>query len=235
MQPSGNKRVENGQSTPRPLIASVRGKGRMLKRICNRTIGWLAILTPMWFAVIYFVMSSLHPNYSHSTKAISELGSLDAPNRWAWNIGGYILPGLAISLLGVGLARHFDGEKGASWVARPLMASGLFMAMSGVFPGDFLNRTSPTMLLHAIGAFGSFIAFLVCAFSAPALLRRYAGWRAYVWPSTAIVILSIASGFFRSGNAPGLGQRMGFLLFFMWIGLLGYGLIRNSQPVRSTA
>jgi hypothetical membrane protein len=65
-------------------------------------------------------MSSLHPNYSHFTKAISELGSLDAPNLWVWNIGGYILPGVAVSLLGLGLARHFYGEKGAGWVSRPL-------------------------------------------------------------------------------------------------------------------
>ena len=207
----------------------------MLKNIRNRTIGWIAMLTPIWFGLIYFVMSSLHPNYSHSTKAISELGSLDAPNLWVWNVGGYILPGVAISLLGIGLARQFDGEKGAGWVSRPLIASGLFMAMSGVFPGDFENRTSPTMLLHAVGALGSFIAFLISGFSAPALLLRHPEWRAYVLPSTTIVILSIVSGFLRSGNSPGLGQRIGFLFFFMWIALVGYGLIRNSKGVPTIA
>ena len=207
----------------------------MLKRISNRTIGWLAILTPIWFGLLYLVMSSLHPDYNHATKAISELGSLDAPNLWVWNIGGFVLPGLVISLLGIGLDRHFRGEQGASWVSWPLIISGLFMAMSGVFPGDFENRTSPTMILHAIGSFGSFIAFLFCGFAAPALLRRHAGWRTYVLPSIAIVVLSIASGFFRTGNAPGLGQRMGFIFFFMWIGFVGVGLIRNSHSVPSSA
>ncbi len=178
-------------------------------------------------------MSSVRPEYSHATKAISELGSLDAPNLWAWNIGGYILPGLCIALLGVVLARHFRGKKGGTWVSLPLIGSGLSMAMSGVFPGDFDNRTSATMILHATGAIGSFIAFLVCGFAAPALLRRHSAWRAYAWPSLTIVILSIVSGFVRSDNAPGIGQRIGFALFSMWIALIGVGLFRNSRAATS--
>lgn len=133
----------------------------MLKNIPDQTIGWLAILTPIWF----------------------------------W------------------LARHFNAESGAGCVSRPLNALGLLMAMSGVFSGDFENRTSFTMLLHTIGALGSYFAFLISGFSAPALLRQHSERQAYVWPSTAIVILSIASGFLRSGNSPGLGQRIGFLFF----------------------
>ncbi len=110
----------------------------------------------------------------------------------------------------------------AGWVSRSLIASGLFMAMSGVFPGDFENRTSPTMLLHAFGAFGSFIAFLISGFSAPALLRRHSEWCAYVWPSTAIVILSIASGFLRSGNASRIrpADRVPVFLHVDFIGWL---------------
>lgn len=200
-----------------------------MPKIPNRTIGLLAIATPFWFGLIYIAMSSIRADYSHATKAISELGSLDAPNLWLWNIGGYMLPGACIALLGLGLGRHFHGEKGAAWVSLPLIGSGLLMAMSGVFPGDFENRSSPTMILHAIGALGSFVAFLVCGFAMPALLRRHSGWRAYAWPSLTIVILSIASGFFRSGNTPGIGQRIGFVFFFVWIALIGVGLYRNSR------
>ena len=75
-----------------------------MPRFSNRTIGILAIAIPFWFALIYFVMSSVRADYSHATKAISELGSLDAPNRWVWNIGGYVIPGVVIALLGAGIS-----------------------------------------------------------------------------------------------------------------------------------
>ena len=201
---------------------------KLIYKLTDRTIGLLAIATPLWFALLYFVMSSLRVDFSHATKAVSELGSLDAPNRWAWNVGGYILPGLSIALLGVGIARHFHGERGAKLVSLSLIVSGLLMVMSGVFPGDFDNRTSPTMILHTIGALGSFLAFLVCGFAMPWLFRRHSGWSVYAWPSLGIVALSIAAGFFRTGNAPGIGQRLGFLCFFLWVGLVGIGLFRNA-------
>lgn len=197
--------------------------------ISNRAIGLIAVATPFWFVIVYFAMSSLRPEYNHFTKAISELGSVDAPNKWAWNIGGYIITGLGIALLGIGLARQFRGAKNSRWVSLPLIASGLFMAMSGVFPGDFDNRSSITMILHTIWSIGSFMGFLIAGFATPALLRRLPGWRAYALPSLIIVILAIASGVLRSGNAPGLGQRIGFALVFGWVVLIGIGLVRNSH------
>lgn len=83
-------------------------------------------------------MSSMRSEYSHLTKAISELGSVDAPNLWYWNTLGYVLPVLFISLLGVGLITRFP--KLSKIPGYALVASGLFMALSGVFPGDFENR-----------------------------------------------------------------------------------------------
>ncbi len=191
-------------------------------------IGFLAIALPFWFALIYFVMSLARADFSHATKAISELGSVDAPNRWVWNIGGYVIPGAVIALLGTGIRGQFWGEKGVRLASSSLVASGLLMATSGVFPGDFDNRTSFTMIMHAIGSFGSFVAFLICGFSMPWLLRRSLVWRVYAWPSLVLVLLSIATGFLRSGDAPGIGQRLGFACFFAWIGLMGIGLFRNA-------
>lgn len=202
--------------------------------ISNRTIGVIAMVTPVWFCLLYYAMSSMRPEYQHATKAISELGSVDAPNGWLWNLGGYILSGLGVSMLGVGLRRHFRGTPGTNWVSFPLIASGIFMAISGVFPGDFENRSSATMILHTLGALGSFLVFLVCGFAAPFLLRRHVSWRAYAWPSLAIVLLSIASGFLRSGAAPGIGQRLGFAFFFLWIGLMGFGLFHNTRVTADT-
>jgi hypothetical membrane protein len=60
----------------------------------NRQIGLLAMIVPVWFTGIYLTLSALRPDYSHLTKAISELGAVDAPRAWIWNLFGYVLSGL---------------------------------------------------------------------------------------------------------------------------------------------
>ena len=190
----------------------------------NRRIGILAMIVPVWFGSVYGIMAVLRPDYSHLTKAISELGSVDAPRAWIWNLLGYILPGMAVALLGLGIGNRFAKESGARVPAWALIASGLFMALSGVFPGDFENRTSITMIVHAVGSFGSFLVFLVAAFSLPRVMRRFREWEPYVWPSLVLAAGSIVTGFLRTGNAPGLGQRLGFACFFLWVAVVGYAL-----------
>ena len=198
--------------------------------ISRKNIGLIALITPFWFLTVYLVMSGRRPEYSHLTKAISELGSLDAPNRWFWNVLGYILPGLAIALLGVGLKREFaPASRHTSIPAFALVASGLFMTMSGVFPGDFENRTSTTMILHTVCSLGSFAAFLVTGFWLPKIFRSHESWRWVAWPSLTLVVASVVAGFLRSGAAPGLGQRLGFAFVFAWVGLVGYALVRSNS------
>jgi hypothetical membrane protein len=192
----------------------------------QKTIGRIAAATPAWFLLIYFAISALRPEYSHLTKAISELGSWDAPNLWAWNVLGYILPGLVVSLLGVGLFREFSPK--ARIPSTALIVSGLLMALSGVFPGDFENRQSPSMLMHLVGSLGSYVVFLVAGIGLLRVMRSAPAWRWAAWPSLALVLLSVATGFLRSGTAPGLGQRLGFACFFLWVALMGFAMVRAS-------
>ena len=198
--------------------------------ISIRTIGFIAAITPLWFFTVYMVMASRRPEYSHLTKAISELGSWDAPNLWVWNVLGYILPGLAMALLGSGLKRAFAGTTPrAAFPTGALVVAGLLMAMSGVFPGDFDNRSSTSMVLHTVGSLGSFVAFLIAGFGLPPAFRARADWRWLAMPSVALVIASIVTGLLRTGAAPGLGQRLGFACVFAWVGLVGYALMRNDR------
>lgn len=196
----------------------------------RKSIGLIALVTPLWFLAVYLIMSGLRPEYSHLTKAISELGSIGAPKMWVWNVFGYVLPGLSIALLGIGLNREFGQTyRTAMTPTAALVCSGLLMSLSGVFPGDFENRSSITMIIQMIGSIGSFVAFLVAGFWLPQLFRSAPQWRWVVWPSLILVIGSIVTGFLRSGAAPGLGQRLGFACFFVWIGLVGFALWRSGH------
>lgn len=195
----------------------------------RRRIGLIAVAAPFWFAAVYLILSSRRPEFSHLTKAVSELGSLDAPDRWLWHVLGYIVPGLAVALLGIGLNREFSARPRYAFPALALTASGLLMAMSGVFPGDFENRTSTTMMLHTVASLGSFAAFLVAGLWLPRAFRSVDTWRWLAWPSLTLVVASVLAGFLRSGDAPGLGQRVGFALFFAWVGMVGYALWRSGR------
>ena len=196
-----------------------------------RRAGLLAALTPLWFWAVYAVMAAIRPDFSHLTDAVSELGSLDAPRMWVWNVLGYILPGLAVGALGLGLRRAFAADRRVQLPAYALVASGAALALSGVFPGDFVDRDSFTMVVHLVGSLLCFVAFLVAGFSLPRVLRGepWSQWAA--WPSLALVVGSIVTGFLRSGDAPGLGQRLTFLCYFLWVGLVGVVLLRGGRAV----
>ena len=197
----------------------------------RRAIAWMNLVVPAWFAALYLAMSARRPEYSHFTDAISELGSLDAPDRWVWNVFGYLLPGLAIALLGVAMRGPFAARPTRSLVAAGGLAGfGLLMALSGVFPADMSDFSSTTTRLHLVGAMGSYVAFLVAGFSFPNLFASRPAWAWAGKPSLALVWLSIASGFLRYwGDMPGLGQRVTFLIVFLWIGLVSLALLRATR------
>lgn len=202
----------------------------------QRSLGIAALLVPAWFLAVYLVMSAARPEYSHTTDAISELGSLDAPNLWAWNILGYILPGLVVALLGVGLKREFAGAgRAAAMASIALVAAGLFMALSGAFPANMADFQSATTRIHIIGSFGCYLAFLIAGFWFPSCFRKHAAWRWVALPSLVLVVASIATGFLRFGGMGGVGQRLTFACFFLWIALVGLALWRANADRTSLA
>ena len=64
----------------------------------NKGFAFSGIASAFLLGATYFVMANMRQEYSFKYKAISELGSLDAPNLWFWNILGYIIPGLGLHL-----------------------------------------------------------------------------------------------------------------------------------------
>lgn len=198
--------------------------------LSRKAIGAVAVVTPFWFLAVYLVMAGLCPDYDFLHKAISKLGWVGAPHAWYWNALGYILPVLAIALLGLALRIEFSSVRHAASVpAHALVVSGLFMVLSGVFPGDFVNRAATTVVLHTVVAFGTYMAFLVAGFWFPMLFRKLEAWRWVARPSLILVVASIITGFVRTGATSGLGQRLTFVCFFLWIGLVGFALVRPRQ------
>ncbi len=188
---------------------------------------------PLIFWCAYFVMAGLRPEYSFLTKAVSELGSTDAPNKWCWNILGYIVPGLLISVYSYGLFKSLSNEQGNKLPLIGMVFSGLLMAFSGVFPGDFENKRSTTMLLHTIGSFGSYIFFLMGAFTYPSLMRKSGYWAKSIKPTLTFTWLTILFGAwpFVFPNTPAVGQRLVFFFFFAWIFYTAWRLYKKPNSI----
>lgn len=177
------------------------------------------LLAPILFWITYFTLSATRPEYHFTTKAVSELGSIDAPHKWVWNGLGYILPGVLIAVYAVGLYKSITQGQGNKWPVIGIALSGLFMSLSGIFPGDFDNRQSATMLWHTAGSIGSFIFFLVGAFTFPGQMKELVYWKKAVRPTLLFTWLAVVFGVwgFVFPHMPAVGQRLIFFFYFLWI------------------
>lgn len=185
----------------------------------NKGFAFSGIASALLLWATYFVMANMRSEYSFKYKAISELGSLDAPNLWFWNILGYMIPGLLIAIFSIGLYKY-SAEKNSSKIAYyGLILSGLFMTFSGIFPADMENRKSTTTILHMIGSYGSYISFLFAAFTYPKIWKKNKDWQTIIKPTLICVWLTIFFGswYLFFPNVPSVGQRIVFLFYFLWI------------------
>lgn len=185
----------------------------------NKTYAVIGISATILFWATYIIMSNLRPEYSLFHKAVSELGSLDAPNKWIWNILGYILTGILIAVYSFGLFKNISNGQESKLPLIGFVLSGLFMSLSGIFPGDFDNRQSTTMILHTVGSFGSYLFFLIGAFTFPKQMKKSEYWKKSIRPTLIFTWLTILFGSwpFIFTSYPSLGQRIVFFFYLLWI------------------
>lgn len=197
----------------------------------NKHYALLGLLSPLMLLTTYFIMANNRPEYSFKYKAISELGSVDAPNLWLWNVLGYIIPGLLISIFAIGLHQSVLQGKGNKLPFYGLFMSGILMSISGIFPADMDNRGSLTTVVHTIGSFGSYISFLIAAFSYPKQWKNDNHWTKAIKPTLLFTWLTILFGAWPMvfPDMPSVGQRLVFVFYFLWIILTAYMLYRHSD------
>src|SRR5215510_4862771 len=83
---------------PPCLSTSIMQRRRfVIAEILPRKAGGIATLV-FWTAL--FVFAAMYPGYSHLHRAVSGLGAFGAPHAVAWNIIGFILPGLLLAVCG---------------------------------------------------------------------------------------------------------------------------------------
>jgi hypothetical membrane protein len=204
----------------------------------RRHIGFLGVGAWVLFWVVSVVLGALRPSYSHVVDTISELGAVGTPHATAWNVLGFIVPGVLLAIVGATIARAVNVHR-----SRPgnlatvlLVLSGLAVAGQGLMPAEMVNGvadvTSASTRGHFISSLISGVAWAIGALLLVGPMRRNSMWRGLHVVSAALVVLTLVASLSLRGALPdGLAQRIGNAFYCGWFVLMSLKLIRLPPQV----
>jgi hypothetical membrane protein len=169
--------------------------------------------------------------YSHATKAISELGSVGAPNAWLFNLLGLIIPGALIMIFGLALCQISLRKIGPLLV----IGSGALLTLAGLSPAQLDNYSAMTTFWHVVGAVGCGTLWVIGLFWLGPLMSREFGLKTWgrITPWFSFFLFANIGwqvAFRATGLVmPGWGQRIGFMGYFIWLGITGYLLWQTGK------
>jgi hypothetical membrane protein len=187
---------------------------------------YLSILATMVFWPALLLFGAIRPDYSQFTRAVSALGAIGAPNALAWNMLGFIAPGLLLAWAGTSIAESVGDRYRPLWWL--FLGAGAGFAGTGVFPAVMVGHKpimdSPLTMGHVVMS----LVAAVCWLAAAILLYRRLGpqqaWRGSRAPLllfTALALVGYACNLFHDAVPalafrPGLAQRISFGGEFLW-------------------
>ena len=197
-----------------------------------RIVGWIGIAACVWFWLASFLFGALRPAYSHSVNTISELGAIGTPYAALWNIVGFGLTGLLLTVVGAVVAGAVGRRKStASSIARLLLIlAGIAIAGQGLIPAEMVDGVadieSPYTRGHFVSSLVSAGAWVLGALLLVGPMKRDARWRGWSMVSIALVLLTVVAAVTLRGALPaGLAQRLGNAVFLSWYVLMSLKLI----------
>ena len=193
----------------------------------------LAFGATVLFWCSLFGFAALSPRYSHFTKSVSELGAWGAPNMWAFNILGFIGPGLLLALFGLNLARYASPR---TWLTAALLVlAGFCLALAGLSPADMSNFTSPTTIGHLVGSNGNALFWMLAIIALAIATRK--SWAELSIGSVLAFALMVAafSLYFWSDIPRAIIQRIGLAILFGWYAVAAVLLIARDKKSNSGA
>ena len=207
-------------------------------RVCS-----VLAATVFWIALAAF--GAVRTDYSQFTKAVSELGAVGAPHALAWNVVGFIAPGLVLAACGLAIGTVVDGRRGAlRWL---LAGSGVALAGTGVFPAVMQHGSpamqAPSTVGHVVMLLLSGLLWLVAIGLLLRRITREPRLRRLLTPFaivTAVALLGFAANVLHDAiqplaHRPGLAQRIGFAGYFLWFVSLSLWLARYRTSEASQA
>ena len=219
--------------------------------MAERVTGAAGIAAGVIFWTALFVFAAAYPGYSHSHKAISELGAFGAPHALAWNLIGFVTPGLLLAACGAGLARAIEVSGRTTLVYWLLVISGLGFAGTGLIPAEMRDGSpfmqSPFTIGHVVMTLLSGIPWTIAAFLVVWRIKRNPAWQRARKVSIILAggcVAGLALNILAPAlpilmHRPGLAQRISFGIYFAWFLIMALHLVamaprtRNVRPVHN--
>jgi hypothetical membrane protein len=178
----------------------------------SKAAGFYGILATIWFATALLVFAEIYPGYTHATKAISELGAIGAPHQHAWNVLGFLVPGILLAFHGWGLGVNASDRL----VGTGFALSGLAFAATCI-PANMDDFNAPTSQAHIAASLAVFVFWLAGAVRLT--MGGQAASKALMRATTACLWLAAAAALVRFSGLvfPGTGQRLAFAGHFAWV------------------
>ena len=185
--------------------------------ITGRRAAWLAALCAVLAA---WGFGAALEGYSQSQHPLALLGARGVPRALAFNLAGFVVPGLLAATAAIALRARLPVEAGwtARIGARMLLLSGVAFAAQGLLPLDPGDLDGATSGRHATAWTLWWIAAAAGAAGVGIGLPRRPGWRALA--GIALLTSALVAWFALAppaGWPAGLAPRLGF---GTWLGLL---------------
>jgi hypothetical protein len=189
---------------------------------------------PVLFLLSAIISALLHPNYSHTTNTISELGARGTLYAPIMNYVGFVPAGLLLAAFGSSLMRVTPRHVLAVTGSALVILFGLGVAASGIISCDSgcpqSGGSLENTIHYGIGPI-SFIA-MICAVG---LLGYAFRWFPYLRPfslysfvTSALALLFLLSlvRSLEAGTLTGLWQRLMIVTLFLWCAVIGIHMFR---------
>jgi hypothetical protein len=192
-------------------------------------------LSPQGFAGVALVLfvgallgfGAAIDGYSQSVHPVALLGARGVPHWLAFDLLGFLLPGLlawwALVQAGLAWGREEAGQSAPGALARIgwtlCTLSALAFALQGVLPVDAAKGLGYGLgRLHTAAWTMWWIAFVAGAWLLAAGAGAHAGLRRVRIATVAAGVVALAFALFVAiPGAPALGQRIAFVAWFAWV------------------
>lgn len=198
----------------------------------NRMAAVAAVLAAGLFLLVLAGFGAAYEGYSHALHPPALLGAHGIDHAHAFNLLGYIVPGLLAVLVAMGLRAQLDRS---TWMARIgpslWMLSAFAFAVQGMLPLDPSDLDAQASRLHAAAWTVWWIAFVPGAALLAAGLGREARWRVLRRvAAVAAVLLPLFALVAPLGMPAGVAQRMALAVWFASLLAAGFGTRSGYQP-----
>lgn len=196
-----------------------------------RRTGAVAVLAAGVFAVVLASSGSALEGYSQALHAPALLGARGQPGAIAFNLLGYVLPGVLGMLVMSGVRGRLDDAHWAARIGSRLwLLSAIAFAVQGALPLDLADMDAPTSRMHASAWTAWWLAFAPGGVLLALGLPRTPGWLALrVAAITGALLLPWFSLHAPFGMTAGVSQRLALVLWFASLVVAGFAAQRRPQ------